>query len=293
MDAAWELGITHFDTADAYGGGRSEAAIGRWIKRPRRPPEADHEDLQPDGHRRRPRARARPHQPPVRSPASSGSGSTASSSTSRTSSTPRFRSPTRSARSRRSRPAAGSAPTASATSTPRSSRPRSQRASPQAIQNAYSLLERGDERGGAAAVRARRVAYLGVQPAVGRMADRQVPPRRAVSRRLADDPAPRALRARCSPTARSTRSTGSRRSGASAACSMAGVALAWLLADDRVTQIVVGPGRPEHLEPVREALAQPLTADEYARLEEAFRCADPQPRGRAGGARRPTSANRR
>ena len=31
MDAAWELGITHFDTADAYGGGRSESAIGRWI----------------------------------------------------------------------------------------------------------------------------------------------------------------------------------------------------------------------------------------------------------------------
>src|ERR1700737_1759860 len=32
MDAAWELGITHFDTADAYGGGRSEQAIGRWIR---------------------------------------------------------------------------------------------------------------------------------------------------------------------------------------------------------------------------------------------------------------------
>src|SRR5215469_17004272 len=31
MDAAWELGITHFDTADAYGGGRSERWIGRWI----------------------------------------------------------------------------------------------------------------------------------------------------------------------------------------------------------------------------------------------------------------------
>ncbi len=28
MDAAWEFGITHFDTADAYGGGRSERAIG-------------------------------------------------------------------------------------------------------------------------------------------------------------------------------------------------------------------------------------------------------------------------
>jgi aryl-alcohol dehydrogenase-like predicted oxidoreductase len=31
MDAAWGLGITTFDTADAYGGGRSEATIGRWI----------------------------------------------------------------------------------------------------------------------------------------------------------------------------------------------------------------------------------------------------------------------
>src|ERR1700760_3014935 len=31
MDAAWMMGITHFDTADAYGGGRSELAIGRWM----------------------------------------------------------------------------------------------------------------------------------------------------------------------------------------------------------------------------------------------------------------------
>ena len=32
MDAAWELGLDWFDTADAYGGGRSEAWIGRWIR---------------------------------------------------------------------------------------------------------------------------------------------------------------------------------------------------------------------------------------------------------------------
>ena len=32
MDAAWELGIRAFDTADAYGGGRSEAAIGAWLR---------------------------------------------------------------------------------------------------------------------------------------------------------------------------------------------------------------------------------------------------------------------
>jgi aryl-alcohol dehydrogenase-like predicted oxidoreductase len=31
MDAAWDLGVTLFDTADAYGGGRSERAVGRWL----------------------------------------------------------------------------------------------------------------------------------------------------------------------------------------------------------------------------------------------------------------------
>ena len=36
MDAAWEAGISWFDTADAYGGGRSETNIGEWI-RSRRP----------------------------------------------------------------------------------------------------------------------------------------------------------------------------------------------------------------------------------------------------------------
>jgi aryl-alcohol dehydrogenase-like predicted oxidoreductase len=32
MDAAWDMGITLFDTADAYGGGRSEASIGTWLR---------------------------------------------------------------------------------------------------------------------------------------------------------------------------------------------------------------------------------------------------------------------
>jgi aryl-alcohol dehydrogenase-like predicted oxidoreductase len=31
MDAGWELGIRAFDTADAYGGGRSESFIGEWL----------------------------------------------------------------------------------------------------------------------------------------------------------------------------------------------------------------------------------------------------------------------
>ena len=32
MDAAYDAGINFFDTADAYGGGRSEATIGKWLK---------------------------------------------------------------------------------------------------------------------------------------------------------------------------------------------------------------------------------------------------------------------
>jgi aryl-alcohol dehydrogenase-like predicted oxidoreductase len=32
MDAAWDAGITWFDTADAYGGGRSETYVGEWIR---------------------------------------------------------------------------------------------------------------------------------------------------------------------------------------------------------------------------------------------------------------------
>jgi aryl-alcohol dehydrogenase-like predicted oxidoreductase len=32
MDAAWDLGIRAFDTADAYGGGRSETYLGNWLR---------------------------------------------------------------------------------------------------------------------------------------------------------------------------------------------------------------------------------------------------------------------
>src|SRR5215467_3864541 len=31
MDHAWDSGVILFDTADAYGGGRSESFIGRWL----------------------------------------------------------------------------------------------------------------------------------------------------------------------------------------------------------------------------------------------------------------------
>jgi aryl-alcohol dehydrogenase-like predicted oxidoreductase len=52
--------------------------------------------------------------------------------------------------------------------------------------------------------------------------------------------------------------------------SQAALALAWLLADPRVTAVVVGPRRPEHLEPALSALERPATPEERAELSRIF-----------------------
>ncbi len=50
LDAAYEAGLTWLDTADAYGGGRSETYIGEWIRSRRPDGRAHHdEDVRPDG----------------------------------------------------------------------------------------------------------------------------------------------------------------------------------------------------------------------------------------------------
>ena len=48
------------------------------------------------------------------------------------------------------------------------------------------------------------------------------------------------------------------------------LAFAWLLADPRITAIVVGPRRPEHLEPARAALDLELTSAERNELASLF-----------------------
>jgi aryl-alcohol dehydrogenase-like predicted oxidoreductase len=50
------------------------------------------------------------------------------------------------------------------------------------------------------------------------------------------------------------------------------LALAWLLADDRVS-VVLGPRRPEHLQPALAALASPLMQEERDALSDEFRLA--------------------
>jgi aryl-alcohol dehydrogenase-like predicted oxidoreductase len=48
------------------------------------------------------------------------------------------------------------------------------------------------------------------------------------------------------------------------------LAIAWLLGEPRVSSIIVGPRRPEHLEPVRRALDLKLDAGERAELAALF-----------------------
>ena len=267
MDAAWELGITHFDTADAYGGGRSERAIGAWMRaRGVRPtittktfnpmsPGADH-GLAPERIRRQLALSlerlgleavelylAHEFDPQVplsetfaafRELVDEGliGGYGVSNFT---------------ARQLREALAVGR---------------------PRAIQNAHSLLQRADAADVLPLCAQRGVAYLAYGPLSGGWLtgkyrrDAPFPPGSRMTQR------PEPYRALLEPTTfeRLERLAAfAHRRGSS----MAATAIAWLLADERVAQVVVGPGRPEHLEAVREALAHPLSAEERARLEAA------------------------
>jgi aryl-alcohol dehydrogenase-like predicted oxidoreductase len=267
MDAAWASGITHFDTADAYGGGRSERAIGRWIRsrgvRPRlttktfNPMEAgaDH-GLDPDRIARQLRCSldrlgvdhvdlflAHDYDPEVPLADSLGAFSAAQ--------------------------ADGLIDGYGVSNfDARQLAAALQAAAPQAIQNSYSLLARQDEPELLPLCAERGVAYLAFSPLAGGWLTGKY-------RRGAPYPAGSRMTQRPGPY--SELATGRtfdaldrlQAIATSRGTSMAGLALAWLLADDRVAQVVIGPGRPEHLAPVGEALEHPVTAQERATIDEA------------------------
>lgn len=52
--------------------------------------------------------------------------------------------------------------------------------------------------------------------------------------------------------------------------SMAGLAIAWQLHHPQITAPIIGPRRPAHFEPVREALNLTLTADEFEEINAIF-----------------------
>jgi aryl-alcohol dehydrogenase-like predicted oxidoreductase len=268
MDAAWEFGLTHFDTADAYGGGRSEQAIGRWIhSRGVRPSlttktfnpvsvGADH-GLAPERIRRQLQASlerlavdhvdlylAHDYDPDVRIAETMNAFEDAVvARTIRAYGVSNFN-----AEQLTAALAAGN---------------------PEAIQNGYSLLNRGDEQAVLPLCEQHAVAYLAYSPLAGGWLTgkyRRGAPFPAGSR-MTERPEPyREFLAEPTFAALDRLDAMSTRRGTS----MAGLALAWLLADDRVTQIVIGPGRPDHLAAAREALECPVTDTERDEIERIF-----------------------
>jgi aryl-alcohol dehydrogenase-like predicted oxidoreductase len=268
MDAAWELGILHFDTADAYGGGRSERAIGRWIRsRGVRPllttktfnpmrAGGDH-GLAPDRISRQLQeslerlevdqvdlylAHEFDRDVPLAESFSAFEAALAGGRI-RAYGVSNFD--------------AGQLEDALGAGRPH------------AIQNSYSLLERRDEQELLPLCAQRDVAYLAFSPLAGGWLTgkyRRGQPYPAGSRMTQrPEPYQQFLAAPTFDALDRLDKMAMRRG-----TSMAGLAMAWLLADPRVAQIVIGPAHAEHLQPVGEALEYPVTADEKAEIERAF-----------------------
>jgi aryl-alcohol dehydrogenase-like predicted oxidoreductase len=138
---------------------------------------------------------------------------------------------------------------------------------PQAVQNARSLLERGDDPELLPLCAERDVAYLAFGPLSGGWLtgkyrrDEPFPPGSRMTQR--PKPYQQLVSDRTFAALDRLEALAGERGTSTAA-----VALAWLLADERVTRVVIGPGRPEHLDPVREALAHPVTGPELVRPED-------------------------
>jgi aryl-alcohol dehydrogenase-like predicted oxidoreductase len=260
MDAAWEQGIDHFDTADAYGGGRSERMIGSWMQtRGVRPTittktynpmatGADH-GLAPDRIVRQLDSSldrldldyvdlylAHEFDPAV----PIGETMAAFEDLRKAGRIGAYGVSNFDAAQLEAALAAGAL---------------------SAIQNEHSLLARADEDSVLPLCEREQVAYLVFSPLAGGWLTGKYRRGEAfpAGSRMTQRPEPYAPFVS---DATFDRLDAFERVARDRETSMAGLALAWLLADERVTQIVVGPGRPEHLAPVREALEQPLTAAE-------------------------------
>lgn len=268
MDAAWAMGITHFDTADAYGGGRSELAIGRWMSTRRvRPtittktfnPMADGADYGLDPERIGRQLDSSldrlgvdqvelylAHDFDPGTPVQETIGALESVM------------------------AMGEIGAYGVSNFDAAQLETAIEAgNPQAIQNNHSLLERGDEADVLPLCAGCGVAYAVFSPLAGGWLTGKY--RRGEhfpgGSRMTQRPEPyeKLLNDRTFDALDQLGALGRERN-----MSMAGVALAWLLADERIAQVVVGPGRPEHLEPVREAIERPLSPDERRQITETF-----------------------
>jgi aryl-alcohol dehydrogenase-like predicted oxidoreductase len=137
------------------------------------------------------------------------------------------------------------------------------------VQNSFSLLELGDAETVFPVCREHGLAYTPFSPLAGGWLTGKY-------RRGAEPPPGSRMTLRPEPYAGyGTDETfdaleAFEREAAARGVSMAGLALAWVLAVPEVTAVVVGPSRLDHLAPVEEALAAPLTARERDDLTALF-----------------------
>jgi aryl-alcohol dehydrogenase-like predicted oxidoreductase len=268
MDAAWDLGLDWFDTADAYGGGRSEAWIGEWIaatgNRPRITTktfnpmdEGADSGLAPDRVLRQLESSLErlgvdavdlylAHEPDPETPLEETLGA--------------FDELVRAGKVRAhglSNLGAGDLEAALAAG------------APALVQNSFSLLDRGDDAGVIPICAEHGVPYQVFGPLAGGWLTGKY-------RRGASPPAGSRMTMRPEPYARFDNEAVYRSLDALGAAakargvSMAGLALAWLLSHPGVASIVVGPRTPQHLEPVREALALDLSPAEHDEVGSLF-----------------------
>ena len=268
MDAAWELGLDWFDTADAYGGGRSEQWIGDWIaatgNRPRITTKTFNpmdegldaglapERVLPQLESSLERLRVDTvdlylaHEPDPGTPIADTFG--AFEELAAAGKVYAYGVSNFGTEELREAIAAGR---------------------PVLVQNSFSLLDRGDEAEVIPLCSAHGLAFQCFGPLAGgwltgkyrrdaplpegsRMTLRPEP-----YRQFDREPVYRALEALAGVAAERGVST-------------AGLALAWLLSHPGVTSIVVGPRRPDHLAPVREALALELSPAEHDEVGSLF-----------------------
>lgn len=269
MDAAWELEITHFDTADAYAGGRSEEVIGNWIA----------------SRGVRPLLTTKTFFATEREP---GEGlDPARVERQLTSSLERLGVeqvdlylahwfdpdvPLAATLQTFERARAGGRVRAYGASNFEPAQVRAMLTAggePCAVQNGYSLLQREDDEELLELCARESIAYLAHSPLRGGWLSGKYGRGEAVpaDSRVALWPemygglATAATFAALDRLARYAREQNR---------SMPGLALAWVLADQRVTQVIVGASRPAHLSAVVEALASPLAPGERERLTALF-----------------------
>jgi len=258
MDAAWTLGLRWFDTADAYGGGRSETWIGEWIRATGNRPRITTKTFNPmDEGADRGLARDRvlrqvgtslerlgvdkidlylTHEPDPETPIAETLRA--------------FEELAEEGVIERWGVSNVDGPELRAWL---------EHGEPALVQNSYSLLDRGDEDDVLPLCAERGIDHQAFSPLAGGWLTGKY-------RRNEAAPAGSRMTMRPEPYLHLQDERvyealdGLERAARSRDVSMAGLALAWALAG--TSSVVVGPRRPEHLEPAREAIALRLTLAE-------------------------------